>query len=175
MDKAAKAEVVERLRGRFERAPAVYLTDFTGLDVKAITKLRRDVKESGGEYVVVKNRLVKLSVTGTELPDLSDGLSGPTGLAFGYEDAVTTAKVLRDFAKDNGNRPAVKLGVLDVGLLTPEDVERIAKLPPREILLAQLAGALEGPMAALATALEGKLQETVGLFEALAEKRGEAA
>lgn len=173
MDRATKSAFVEELKGRFERAPAVYLTDFTGLDVKEMTRLRRELKASGGEYMVVKNRLVKLSIAEAGLPDLSAGLTGPTGLVFGYKDAVTTAKALREFAKEHHERPTFKLGILDSSLLTADEIEAIAKLPPREVLLSQLAGVLEAPLAALVAALEGKLIEAVGLLESLIEKRNE--
>ncbi|MCE2456095.1 MAG: 50S ribosomal protein L10 [Gemmatimonadetes bacterium] len=174
MDRTEKAVLVEALRERFERAPAVYLTDFTGLDVKDITKLRRELKGSGGEYLVAKNRLVKLSIADSGLPDISEGLSGPTGLAFGYADVVATAKAISDFATEHEDRPVFKLGVLESSLLAPEEIQALAKLPSRDTLLAQLAGALEAPMAALAGALEGKLQEAAGLLDVLIEQRAEA-
>ena len=172
MDRASKTAAVELVRERIERAPAIYLTDFSGLDVKSMTTLRRELKQSGGEYVVAKNRLVKLSIAGTRIPDIGAGLTGPTGLVFGYEDAVATAKALQDFAARHNNRPVLKLGVLDANLVTPEEVEAIAKLPPRDVLFAHVAGVLQGPLAALAAALEGKLRETVGLLEALAARQG---
>ncbi|MGY8779604.1 MAG: 50S ribosomal protein L10, partial [Longimicrobiales bacterium] len=99
---------------------------------------------------------------------------GPTGFVFGYEDAAATAKVLSDFAKTHDEKPAFKLGVMENKILQPEQVERIAKLPPREQLLSELAGVLGAPMAMLATALEAKLQETAGLLDALKEERAEA-
>jgi large subunit ribosomal protein L10 len=109
-----------------------------------------------------------------DLPDISESLTGPTGFVFGYEDVAGAAKVLSDFAKDHDKRPVFKLGVMENKILQPEQVEKIAKLPSREVLLAQLAGAFEAPMAMLATALEAKLQETAGLFEALREERAKA-
>jgi large subunit ribosomal protein L10 len=93
---------------------------------------------------------------------------------FGYEDAAAAAKALSDFAKDHDKKPVFKLGVMDNRVLQPEQVEKIAKLPPREQLLAELAGALEAPMAMLATVLEAKLQETAGLLDALKEERAKA-
>ncbi len=176
MDRLRKEEFVVALRERLDRAPALYLTDFTGLNVKAMTELRSSLKKSGAEFVVVKNRLAKMVFAdeANSLPDISDSLVGPTGFVFGYEDAAATAKALSDFAKDHDKKPTFKLGVLENQVLGPEQVERIAKLPPREQLLAELAGAFEAPMAALASALEGKLQETAGLLDALKEERAAA-
>ena len=172
MDRAQKESFLEDLRERIDRAPVLYLTDFTGLDVKAMTQLRRSLKTSGAEYLVVKNRLAKRVFTEFEdLPDITESLGGPTGLVFGYEDAVTVAKTLADFAKEHEERPSFKLGIMDRQILEPEQIRRLAKLPPREQLLAQLVGAFAAPLSALATALEGKISEMVGLLDALRVER----
>ena len=172
MDRAQKELFLEDLRERIDRAPVLYLTDFTGLDVKAMTQLRRSLKTSGAEYLVVKNRLAKRVFTESEdLPDITESLEGPTGLVFGYEDAVTVAKALSDFAKEHEDRPSFKLGIMDRQILEPEQIRRLAELPPREQLMAQLVGAFEAPLSALATALEGKISEMVGLLDALRVER----
>ena len=173
MDRTQKETFVSDLRDRLQKAPVVYLTDFTGLDVKSITDLRRSLKDSGAEYVVVKNRLAKLAFEGTELPDISADLVGPTGMVLGYDDVVAPAKALTDFAKAHDKKPAFKLGILENAVLQPEQIDRLANLPSKEQLLSMLAGALEAPMAMLATAMEGKLQEMAGLLDALKEERGE--
>ena len=153
----------------------VYLTDFTGLDVKSMTRLRRSLKDCGAEFFVVKNRLAKRVFTDAEdLPDITESLIGPTGFVFGYDDVVSPAKALSDFAKDNGKKPVFKLGVMDQEVLQPEQIARMATLPSREQLLAQLAGAFEAPMAALASAMEAKVQEMAGLLDALREERDKA-
>ena len=175
MDRATKETFVTELRERLDRAPVLYLTDFTGLKVKEMTQLRSELRKSGAEYVVVKNRLARLAFDQAEnKPDISESLVGPTGFVFGYEDAAATAKVLSDFAKDHDSKPAFKLGLLENEILQPEQVEKIAKLPPKEQLYAELAGAMQAPMANLAYALEAKLQETAGLLDALIAERAEA-
>jgi large subunit ribosomal protein L10 len=175
MDRTQKETFVSELRERIGRAPVMYLTDFTGLNVKAMTRLRRTLKSSGAEYVVVKNRLAKQAFMETAgLPDLGESLQGPTGVVFGYEDAVAAAKTLSDFAKEHEQRPVFKLGVMEGKILQPEQIEKLAKLPPREQLLAELAGALQAPMVAMATALEAKLQEMAGLLDALKQEREKA-
>lgn len=174
MDRTQKETFVTDLRDRLQKAPVVYLTDFTGLDVKSITDLRRSLKDSGAEYVVVKNRLAKLAFEGTELPDISADLVGPTGMVLGYDDVVAPAKALTDFAKTHDKKPAFKLGILENAVLQPEQIDRLANLPSKEQLLSMLAGALEAPMAMLATAMEGKVQEMAGLLDALKEERGGA-
>lgn len=174
MDRANKETFVTELRDRINRAPVFYLTDFSGLSVKQMTNLRRSLRAQGAEYVVVKNRLALRALAETELPDISESLTGPTGMVFGYEDAVGAAKALSDFAKDHDQRPVFKLGVLDNKVLAPEQIDRIAKLPPKEQLYAELAGAMEAPMAALASVLGAKLQETAGLLDALKQEREQA-
>jgi len=174
MKRAEKEAFVQDFRSRVEQAPVIYLTDFTGLDVKAMTTLRQDLKRSGADYLVVKNRLARLALEGVEdFPDLEEALRGPTGIVFGYEGPVEPAKAVAEFAEDHEERPVFKAGVLERAIVSPEEIERLAKLPPREQLLAELAGALEAPLVALAGALEAKVREAVGLFEALRRKREE--
>lgn len=172
MDRSQKETFVTELRERVDRAPVMYLTDFTGLNVKSMTELRQSLRKSGAEYVVVKNRLAMRVFDDVEdFPDITSSLEGPTGLVFGYDDVVSAAKALSEFAKDHDDRPSFKIGVLDKQILEPAQIDRLAKLPPRDQLLAELAGALEAPMAALATALEAKVQETAGLLDALRIER----
>ena len=172
MNKSDKQAFTEEFKGEAESAGALYLTDFTGLDVKSMTLLRRRIRESGGRYLVVKNRLVKRAFDDLEISGLDTHLSGPTGIVFGTTDAVEPARVLVDFAKENDDRPAFKVGVVEGRVIGEQQFLKVATLPPRDVLMAQLAGAFEGPMAAFVGALEGKLQEFAGLLDALGEKIG---
>jgi len=171
MKRTDKEGFVESFRERLQESPAIFLTDFTGLDVKSMTVLRAELKKNGAEYLVVKNRLLIRTLEGLELPDLSDWLTGPTGVVLGHSGPVEAAKTISDFAKSHDDRPVFKVAVMDKALLDAGQIQKLAKLPPREQLLAMLAGALEAPMAALAGALEAKAQEMVGLMKALQEKR----
>jgi large subunit ribosomal protein L10 len=166
-----KQATVDELAQKFNAARALYLTDFTGLNVKRLTQLRARLRGAGVEYLVVKNSLAARALNGLDLPDIGEFFKGPTALVIGTDDPIAAAKVLSDFARENDNRPAVKAGIVERRAVTATEVERLAKLPPREQLLAELAGALEAPMAQLAYALEAKLQEVVGLLEALREAR----
>jgi large subunit ribosomal protein L10 len=172
MNRTDKQSFVEDFRGRLEESPAIFLTDFSGLDVKSMTVLRDELRKSGAEYLVVKNRLVRLALQETDLPDISEWLIGPTGVILGHTGPVEAAKAVADFAKDHDDKPVFKVGVLENSVLDASQIERLAKLPNRETLLAMLAGALEAPMAALAGALEAKMQEMSGLLEALRETQG---
>lgn len=150
MRKDEKNVVVADLQERLDGASAFYLTDFTGLSVKQITEFRSRLRKQGVEYVVVKNTLAKRALEALELSDVAEFFAGPTGLVIGRSDAVAAAKVLSDFAREHADRPAVKVGVVDRKPFAPAEVKRLADMPPREVLLAQLAGGLQAPMARLA-------------------------
>lgn len=169
-----KQQIVADLAGRLEHASAFYLTDFTGLSVKKITDLRARLRKAGVECIVVKNTLAERALAGLELPDIGEFFKGPTALVIGRTDALAAAKVLADFAREHDNRPTVKAGIVERRAVGPEEVTRLAKLPPREQLLAELAGALEAPMALLAMLLQARLSEFAGLLEALRAAREEA-
>ncbi len=169
-----KQAVVEDLASKLKDAQAFYLTDFTGLNVKSMTDLRSRLRKAGVEYMVVKNTLAERALDGLDLPDIGQFFVGPTGLVISREDAVAAAKVLRDFAREHDDRPAVKVGVVERRAVNPEEVDRIATLPPREQLLAELAGAMEAPLAQLAYVLQSMLGEFVGLLEALRAERESA-
>lgn len=174
MKRAAKEAFVEDFRSRIEEASVVYLTDFTGLDVKSMTVLRDELRKSGAEYVVVKNRLAKRALQDVDdYPDLTGALTGPTGVIFGYEGAVEPAKAVSDFAKEHEDRPVFKIGVLERSLLEPEEISRLADLPPRDELLAELVGSMQSPLVALATFMQSKVQELGGLLEALKQDKEE--
>ena len=171
MNRAEKESFVVDFREKVKQAPVMYLTDFTGLDVKSMTSLRQNLRASGAEYLVVKNRLVKRALEGLQVPDITDALLGPTGVVLGYGGVVEPAKIISDFAKEHGDKPVFKLGLLDDKVVSADEIVRLAQQPPREQLLAELAGALEAPMAALASALESKLQEMSALLDALKRQK----
>lgn len=171
MNRTEKQNFVGDFRQKIQDAPVIYLTDFTGLDVKSMTHLRQNLKSCGAEYLVVKNRLVKRAIKDLDLPDISEALLGPTGVILGYEGIVEPAKAVSDFAKEHDDKPVFKLGVVDKEIVSAEEIGRLAKLPPLAQLLGEMAGAFEAPMAAFVSAVEAKIQEISGLFEALRDKQ----
>jgi large subunit ribosomal protein L10 len=171
--KAQKQEMVTALATRLQRSPTIYLTDFTGLDVAGITDLRRRLRAAGVEYVVVKNTLVRRALTDAQRAGLESHLAGPTALVLAGADPVGAAKVLAEFAKEF-EKPAVKVGLVDGKAVTPAQVKRLAALPSKRELLAQLGGALQAPMAGFLGAMNGLLYMMVGALEALKTKRAGA-
>jgi large subunit ribosomal protein L10 len=166
-----KQSLVDELTIKLRSANAIYLTDFVGLNVKAMTKLRARLREQGSEYLVVKNTLAERALGNLDMPDVSAYFSGPTGLVIAPADPVGPAKVLSDFAKEHDNKPVVKAGIVERRAVEAADVVRLASLPSREQLLSLLAGALEAPMAQFAAVLQAKIDELAGVIDALREQR----
>jgi large subunit ribosomal protein L10 len=168
--KTQKQETVTTLAGRLSRSPTVYLADFTGLNVAKATELRRRLRASGIEYVVVKNTLARRAFAAAAVPGLLTHLVGPTAVVLAGEDPVGAAKLLTEFAREH-ERPAIKAGLVEGKEVSADHVKRLALLPSRPELLAQLGGAFQAPMAGFVGALQGLLQMTVGALEALKTKR----
>jgi large subunit ribosomal protein L10 len=171
MKRNEKEQLVTELRDKLKGASAVYYTDFTGLNVKRMTDLRRRFRKAGVEYVVIKNTLALRAVNESGLA--GERLSGPTGLVVGT-DPVSAAKVLTDFAKENDQRPGIKGGLLDGRQIGVDQVKALANLPSREQLLAELAGGLQAPLAGFVGALNGLLYSFAGALEALRTQRESA-
>ncbi|HEX7938424.1 MAG TPA: 50S ribosomal protein L10 [Gemmatimonadaceae bacterium] len=163
MKKPEKDKLVAELKNKLKGAKALYYTDFTGLNVKRMTDLRRKLRKANVEYVVIKNTLALRAVNESGL--VGTKLKGQTGLVIA-KDAVAAAKVLADFAKENEERPAVKGGLLDGKALDVAQVKKLANMPSREQMLAQLAGGLQSPLAAMLGAMSGLLSMMVGVMEA---------
>ena len=168
MKRTDKEQLVSELTDKIKGAKAFYYTDFTGLNVKHMTELRRRFRRAGVDYVVIKNTLALRSVKGIGLETQS--LKGPTGIVIG-KDPVTAAKVLSDFAKENEQRPSVKGGMLDGKPIDVAQVKKLASLPSREQMLADLGAGLQSPLAAMALMLDALLRNMVGVIDALRVQR----
>jgi large subunit ribosomal protein L10 len=172
MNRTEKQQLVDELKTKIKGAKALYYTDFTGLNVKRMTELRRRLRKAGVEYVVIKNTLALRAINDSGLTGTR--LRGPTGVVVA-KDPVTAAKLLSDFAKENDQKPAVKGGLLDGAALDQAQVKKLASMPSREQMLAELGAGLMSPMAAFVGALNGLMYMMVGALEALkAQKEGAA-
>jgi large subunit ribosomal protein L10 len=164
MQRAEKERLVEELSTKMRGAKALYYTDFTGLTVKRMTELRRRLRKAGVEYVVIKNTLALRAVNESGL--MGTRLRGPTGVVIGG-DPVTAAKVLSDFAREFEQKPEVKGGLLDGRALSSAQVKRLATMPPREQMLAELGASMQYPLAGFVGALAGVLSTFAGALSAL--------
>lgn len=169
-----KIELTSELAERLGQAEILYLADFTGLNVKDMTELRRRFREVGSQFVVVKNRLALRALEQLDLPDISDYLRGPTGFVLATDDPVTPAKTLREFAKEYEEKPTLKVGVVRERLVSAEEIRELAELPPREELLASIMGSLTAPVSGIVGVLEALLRDVASLVEEVA-KKNEAA
>jgi large subunit ribosomal protein L10 len=133
MNRTEKQELVDELRKNMEGASTLFYTDFTGLNVKGMTELRRRLRKAGVQYKVIKNTLAVRAVNESGLTGTK--LRGPTGVVIG-KDPVAAAKVLADFAKEFEQRPAVKGGLLDGRVLMPAQVKQLSTMPTRDRMLA---------------------------------------
>lgn len=175
MKKQEKDQFIGELQQKLEGASAFYLTDFTGLNVKQITQFRARLRKQGVDYVVVKNTLAQRALQGLDFPDVAGFFTGPTGLVIGRDDAVAAAKALTDFAREFGDRPAIKVGIVEKREVTPDQIKKLADLPPREVLLAQIAGGLQAPMSRLAGGMSQLLAGFARAVDALRQQKEGAA
>jgi large subunit ribosomal protein L10 len=166
-----KVQTVAELETIFRQSAAAILTEYRGLTVAEITHLRNKLRESGGEYHVVKNTLFKKALGGELTPDLENLLSGPTAVAFAREDAVATAKVVLDFIRET-KKPdiIVKGGYMSGKVFSPDQVIALSKIPPKPVVLSQAVGAIQGPLSGFAGTMNGVLGEFVRTLQALSDK-----
>jgi len=162
--KADKQILVDSLREKRGTASALYYTDFTGLNVKRMTELRRRLRRVGVEYVVIKNTLAIRAVNESGL--VSQRLKGPTGIVVA-KDAVAGAKVLTEFAKEFDSKPAIKGGLFDGQHIDLDQVKKLANMPTREQLLSELGATMQAPLGQFVGALNGLLTTFVGALDAL--------
>ena len=169
-----KVAVVAEVRERLSNSDAALLTEYRGITVSELAKLRSSLRDVGGEYKVYKNTLVRFAARELGL-DLEEHLTGPTAIAFvptgGGGDPVSVAKALRDFAKGNPNL-VIKGGVLGEKLLSAADAKALAEVAPREELLARFAGLLAAPLQQFAGLLQAVPRSFAYGLAALIEQQG---
>lgn len=169
MATAEKEATVASLEERIARSKSIYLADFQGMNVEQATKMRRKLREANVEYIVAKNTLAKRALRARGVEGLDPFLEGPTGFAFG-EDEVAAAKVLAEIAKEF-EKPSMKAAWVSGHLYDAEGIKTLALLPPREVLLGQVIGALRSPLQGFAGVLSGSLRQMVGVIDAIGKKK----
>jgi large subunit ribosomal protein L10 len=166
-----KVAVVDEVRDRLSSSNGALLTEYRGLKVSELAALRRAIGDAGGEYRIYKNTLVRRAAAELDLTELDPLLVGPTAIAFVDGDAVAVAKSLRDFARTNPNL-TIKGGLLGTKVLSAADAGALADVAPREVVLAQLAGALAAPLQKMAGLLQALPRNFAYGLAALIDKQG---
>lgn len=174
MPNKEKIETVAELREVFANSKGAILTEYRGLTVAEVTNLRRKLREVDSEYHIVKNTLFKLALGDSLTPELEKLLVGPTAIAFARGDLVAPSKAVIDFLREVRNKPEVviKGAYLEGKIFTPEQVTNISKLPPKEQIVSQLIGTLNGPVSQLVSTLDNIIGEFVRTIQAIADKQG---
>ena len=160
MNRDGKQQIVTELHEKLNRAKAAFLADFRGLNVGKATELRNELRKAEIEYKVVKNTLLELASKGTDKESLNQHFAGPTAIALSYDDPVAAAKVLSKFAKEQANVFKLKGGVLTGKAISVADIQALADLPSREVLIAKMLGSMQAP----ATNFVGVLAAVPGSF-----------
>ena len=165
-----KVEAVKNLEDLFKNANALVMAEYRGLSVSQQTKLRRELKKAGASFNVVKMTLAKRAAENIGLESLSEHFTGPTGITVIESDPVEAAKVLKNFAKDN-EAFVVKGGLMNAEPLTVDQINVLANIEPRDVLLAKIAGGFNAPLVKLAMGTKAIINKAGYAFSALLEKK----
>jgi large subunit ribosomal protein L10 len=172
--RAEKATSIEEFRQKLSGARGAVLTDFRGLSVADITELRTLLRKGEVEYKVVKNTLARLAVKDTELQGLAAYFDGPTAIAISRKDAVAASKTLTAWGR---GRPtfSIKGGVVEGRVVGPAEIAELADVPPREVLLARMAGVFQAPLAGLVQVLAAHLRGLACALDQVRQQKEGAA
>ena len=166
-----KTGKVKFLEAKFAGAKAAVLSDYCGLNVQEISDLRGMLRKADVELHVVKNTLARRAVESTHLKPLAEYVKGPTAIALTIDDAVGMAKVLADYARKEPKLD-IRAGIVEGRVLTAEQIVQVAELPSREVLLAQMLGAMQNPLFGLVGVLHGVLRQLLYALVAIKEAKG---
>ena len=175
MPTPAKIERVAELKEKLERCSIALTAGYSGIPVNDMTELRRRMRDAGVEFIVVKNTLANLAAAEAQVPQFQEIMEGPTAIAFGYDDPVDTARAVNDYIRTTRSPLAIHGALLGAGApLPPAEVERLASLPARPQMLANLLGQIQSPLQRLVGVLNGPLQNLDGLLQARIRQLEEA-
>ena len=168
----SKVSLVEEIKGKIEDSQSLVLMNYRGLNVAEVTELRAKFREAGVDYKVYKNTMMRRAFKDAGIEGHDDILTGPTAVAFGMEDLAAPARISADFAKDH-EALELKAGFVDGQILDVKGVEQLAKLPSKEVLVAQFLGGMNGPIQGLANVMHGTMKGMAVVLNAIAEKKGQ--
>ena len=172
MPNAEKIKKVEELNGVFMKAKSAILANYQGIEAPELTQLRSHMRSRAIDFRVIKNTLARQASRNTPFELLDEDFKGPVSLVVSFEDAVAPAKALAEFAKSGAPKsPKVLCGVVEGKKVSSAEVEALADLPPKEVLIAQLLATMNGPTTNFVGALGGLLRKLVGTLDAIREKK----
>lgn len=166
----SKKQVVEDLHGKFESATIVVATEYKGLDVEALSALRKSLREQGAEFQVAKNSLMVRASENTNVALIKDTFKGPTAVAYTDGDAVGAAKALTEFMKTH-DKLVIRNGVMSGKALSAADISALSKLPSREVLLGQVLGTMNAVPTGFVRALAGVPRNLLNVLNAIKEQK----
>ena len=170
MRKEEKQQIAEDLRDRFSKVAIIVLTDYKGLNVTAMNDLRRKLRAEEIEYQVVKNTLLTRASEDTDVALIKDYFKGPSAIALSYDDPISPAKVLSQFAKEN-DKLEIKVGVMNGQVLDANAIKALAKLPSREVLLGQFLSALNAVPASFVRTIAEVPRSFVSVLAAVRDQK----
>ena len=170
MNRTEKQTAIDALTAKLAEARAIYVTDYQGLTVGKVTDLRRRLHKAGVDYVVVKNTLALRALKAASVAGLDTHVTGPTAFALSLGDAAAAAKVLTDFAREF-EKPALKAAIIDGRTVSPDQIKRLAQLPPRDVLLGQVVGTMAAPLTGLVTVLQGTISGFARALQQIVEQK----
>ena len=168
--KAFKQEKIEAMKENFEKAKVAVVTEYRGLTVEEITKLRRSLQKEDGDYMVTKNTLAKVASKGTQFEVLADSLKGPVAIAFGFQDEVAPAKVVTKFIKDTKKGEIIGTA-LDGKFLDAKETQVLANLPSKEELYAKMLGSINSPATGIVGAINAVMSGLVRAMDQVAKQK----
>lgn len=166
-----KQAVVASIKEKFEQSQSAILFDYRGLTVAEVTELRKQCREQGVDYQVLKNTMIELAAKECGITGLDSYLKGPTAVAFGMKDAVAPAKVLTEFIKKS-KKCEIKCGVVDGQFIDAAGVQALSELPPKEVLVAKLMGSINAPISNFVGVLSATLRSLVYAINAIYKAKG---
>lgn len=168
--KAFKTDKISQMKEKIEKAKVAIVTEYKGLSVEEITKLRRALQKEDGDYMVTKNTLAKIAVKGTEYEVLTDAFTGPIAVAFGYEDQVSPAKALSNFIKE-AKKGKILAAAMDGKLLSAEEAKALANLPTKQEIYAKMLGCINSPASGIANSVNAVLSQLTRTMAAVRDKK----
>ena len=168
--KAFKDEKIEKIKEKVDKAQVAILTNYQGLTVEEITKLRRSIQKGGGDYMVTKNTLTKIAIKDTPYEVLSESLKGPSAIAFGFEDPVSPAKALSQFIKE-AKKGEIVAAVLEGKLLTAQEAKALANLPTKEELFAKMLGCVNSPATGIVGSINAVMAQLTRAMAAVRDQK----